>query len=383
MSDDPFTRTMGLLLGPPLAEGNDARALVNGDEIFPAMLSAIGSAQRTITFETYVYWSGDIGRRFGEALAERAAAGVQVLVMLDWFGSGALNERAIERMRQAGVQVRRYNPPRWTTLGRLNNRTHRKLLVVDGRVGFTGGVGIADKWRGDAQDSAHWRDTHFRVEGPAVAQIQAAFLDNWLQVTGELHHGPGYFPVIEPAGGQRAHLFTSSAGGGAESAQLMYLVSIASARESIALSMAYFVPDDVAVESLVAARRRGVQVRLIVPGPHIDFGVVRRASRTTWGPLLAAGVEIHEYQPTMFHCKVLVVDALWTSVGSTNFDSRSFSVNDEANLNVYDAGFARAQLDLFERDLAQARRITLQAWQARPWTDKLLDWAAGLLSSQL
>ncbi|MDQ3774501.1 MAG: phospholipase D-like domain-containing protein [Pseudomonadota bacterium] len=381
VADPQFLRAMGSLLGPPLVDGNRVQALQNGDESFPAMLAAVRGAQHTITFETYIYWSGTIGQEFAAALSERASAGVRVHVMLDWWGSGSIED--LNLMKAAGIEVRRYNPPRWSGLGRMNNRTHRKLLVVDGRIGFTGGVGIADPWRGHAQDPQHWRDTHFRVEGPVVAQMQSAFLDNWIALTGQVLHGAGYFPPIEPKGSHTAQVFTSAPGGGAESVQIMYLLSIAAARSTIRLAMAYFVPDNVAVETLLAARRRDVHVQMIVPGSHTDREILQRASRFEWGPLLRGGVEIYEYQPTMYHCKVMIVDELWTSVGSTNFDSRSFSVNDEANLNIHDTAFARDQVELFERDLQESRRVTLAEWENRPWSDKLLDSLAGLLSSQL
>ena len=382
--DDPqFLRTMGVLLGPQIIGGNRAEALLNGEQIFPAMLTAIREARQTITFETYIYWSGAIGKTFADVLAERARAGVKVYVLLDWVGSGKIDESYLEELRQAGVDVRRYNPLRWYNLGRLNNRTHRKLLVVDGKLGFTGGVGIADQWNGHAQDPQHWRDSHFRIEGPAVAQMQAAFFDNWIEVTGKVSDGAGYFPAIEPVGKQSAQVFTSSPGGGAESVQLMYLLSIAAARHSMQLSMAYFVPDHVAVQAFIDARKRGVKIQMILPGPHMDVKVVQRASRADWGRLLGAGVEIYEYQPTMYHCKVMVVDGLWTSVGSTNFDTRSFAANDEANLNIYDAAFAKEQVKIFKQDLLQSRRVTLQEWENRPWTERLSEYMASVLSSQL
>ncbi|MGH6608701.1 MAG: phospholipase D-like domain-containing protein, partial [Burkholderiaceae bacterium] len=223
----------------------------------------------------------------------------------------------------------------------------------------------------------------FRVEGPAVAQMQAAFLDNWLQATGEIPYGEDVFPQLSTAGDMPAQVFTSSPGGGAESMQLMYLISIASAVESVKLSMSYFVPDNVAVNTLIAALKRGVRVQLILPGEKIDVEIVRHASRAEWGKLLAAGAEIYEYQPSMYHVKVMIVDDLWVSVGSTNFDSRSFSVNDEANLNVYDAVFARWQSEVFEQDRKLSRRITYQEWENRPWREKVTDWFWSLFSSQL
>lgn len=383
VEDEQFTRTFGALLGPALVGGNRATVLLNGDQIFPAMLDALRAARKTITFEIYIYWSGNVGAAFAEVLAERAQAGVKVHVMIDAVGAGKIDDRYIEQMERAGVEVRRYNPPRWYSFGRFNNRTHRKLVVVDGAVGFTGGVGIADHWLGNAQDPQHWRDTHFRLEGPAVAQLQAAFMDNWTEVTGNVLHGSDYFPALEAQGVQRAQVFTSSPGGGAESMQLMYLLSIAASRKSIALSASYFVPDDVEIRTFVQALERGVKVRILLPGPHIDADIVRSASRAEWGKLLEAGAEIYEYQPTMFHCKVMVVDSLWTSVGSTNFDNRSFAVNDEANLNIYDADFAKLQMRIFEQDLKRARRISYEEWRDRPWTEKLWEQAMGLLGSQL
>jgi cardiolipin synthase len=378
-----YYRSLGVLLGPPVVAGNRIQALQNGDEIFPAMLDAIRGARKTINFESYIYWSGEIGKAFADALAERAKAGVQVRVLLDWLGSQKIDEALLDEMRGAGVEIYLFHPLSWYDLGRVNNRTHRKILVVDGRVGFTGGVGIADKWQGHAQDAEHWRDSHYRAEGPVVAQMQATFIDNWTKVSGKVLHGPDYLPALEANGDARAQMFSSSPEGGAESMQLMYLLVITAASQSIDLASAYFVPDRLTTEALVAAMKRGVRFRLIVPGPIVDTDVVRRASRSTWGPLLAAGAEIYEFQPTMYHCKVLIVDGLLVSVGSTNFDPRSFHLNDEANLNVYDKAFAAEQAAVFEQDIARSRRVTLEEWQNRPWHEKLLEHAAGLLHAQL
>jgi cardiolipin synthase A/B len=370
--DDPqFRRAMGLLMGPSIIEGNQARELLNGDQIFPAMLEAIRSARHTVLFETYIYWSGPIGEAFAEALSDRARHGVAVSLLIDWVGSAKMDQAMIDRMKRAGVQVEKFHPLRWYNLGRMNNRTHRKLLIVDGRVGFTGGVGIAPEWTGHAQDPDHWRDSHFRIEGPVVAQMQSVMLDNWNKTTGKVLHGEQYFPAVAPVGSQSAQVFSSSPQGGSESMLLMYLLAITAATRSIDISSAYFVPDDVTRGALVAAVERGVRVRIITPGQHMDAETVRRASRGLWGDLLRAGVQINEYQPTMYHCKVMIVDGLMTSVGSTNFDMRSFRLNDEANLNVYDAGFAARQTQVFEADLQQSRRITYEQWLQRPWTEKL------------
>ena len=383
IDDLQFVNSMGALLGPVLTDGNTVQALQNGDEIFPAMLTAIASARHTINFETYIYWSGSIGKQFAERLAERARAGVRVNVLLDWVGSQRIDEKYIDTMRASGVNVAKYHPLRWYNVARMNNRTHRKLLIVDGHLGFTGGVGIADEWSGNAQDQYHWRDVHFRVTGPVVAQMQAAFIDNWIKATGEVLHGAAFFPPIRAGGAHRAQMFRSSPTEGSESVRLMYLLSIASARATIYLASAYFVPDDLSRDTLIAALRRGVKIKILVPGANNDRETVRKASRARWGKLLQAGAEIYEYQPTLLHCKIMIVDGLWTSVGSTNFDNRSFRLNDEANLNIYDAAFARQQIAVFQRDLKRARRIEYAEWLQRPWREKLLERPAALLRSQL
>ena len=383
VADPQFQRSMSVLLGPPLVDGNRVDTLLNGRQIFPAMLAAIRGAKKTITFETYIYWSGKVGRQFAAALAERAKSGVQVHLLVDWVGSSKLDANALEEMSNAGVKIEKYHPPKWYTLSKLNNRTHRKLLVVDGKVGFTGGVGIADEWDGNAQDPDHWRDTHFRIEGPAVAQMQAAFIDNWIKVTGVVLDGSDYFPAESPAGNVIGQVFKSSRDGGSESMRLMYLLSTVSATRSIDLAMTYFVPDQLSEMALVEALKRGVKVRIILPGPYTDTEVLRQASHAKWGRLLRAGAEIYEFQPTMFHCKVMVVDGLWSSVGSTNFDNRSFSLNDEANLNVLSAEFAERQTAVFNEDLKRSRRVTYEEWQNRPWTEKLSERAEALLNSQL
>jgi cardiolipin synthase len=383
LESEQFAHELGVLLGPPVLDGNRYRVLLNGDEIFPPMLAAIAAAQKTIDFETYIYWSGDIGRAFADALTERARAGVKVHVLLDWVGSLKMSDQLLAEMTDAGVQVRRYHPPSWWELGRLNNRTHRKLLVVDGRLGFTGGVGIAPSWTGHAQDPDHWRDTHFEIEGPVVAQMQAVFLDNWIKVSGEVLHGSDYFPLPSAVGNGRAQMFSSSPTEGSESMELMYLLAITAATRTIDLSAAYFVPDDLTRRALLEAMKRGVRLRVVVPGKHIDSETVRMASRAEWGGLLAAGATIAEYEPTMFHCKVMIVDGLFLSVGSTNFDNRSFRLNDEATLNIFDAAFAAQQTTIFEADLAHAKPMSYAEWVDRPWRERAGEWIAGLLRNQL
>jgi cardiolipin synthase len=265
----------------------------------------------------------------------------------------------------------------------MNDRTHRKLLVIDGHTGFTGGVGIAEEWTGHAQDEKHWRDTHFRVEGPVAGHMQAVFMDNWIKATGDVLHGPDYFPEIAPAGDGIAHMFSSSPSGGSDDMQLMYLMAITAATRTVHLASAYFVPDKLTINAIVEATRRGVKVQIVTPGKHIDTHTVREASRAGWGDLLKAGVEIYEYQPTMFHCKLLIVDELLVSVGSTNFDNRSFKLNDEANLNIYDRDFARAQIAIFADDIKRSKRITLDDWNRRSLIEKLIERTVALLDPQL
>ncbi|MDO9402745.1 MAG: phospholipase D-like domain-containing protein [Polaromonas sp.] len=382
-ADPQFLRAMGSLLGPGIVDGNKAVELLNGDQIFPAMLGAIRGARQTITFETYIYWSGDIGKQFADALSERARAGVQVHMLVDWVGSAKMDDALLDEMRRAGVDIRKFHKPAWYNLAKMNNRTHRKLLVVDGHTGFTGGVGIAPKWTGNGQDAEHWRDSHFMVQGPVVAQMQSTFLDNWLKVSGQVLHGQAYFPEQRAAGTSKAQMFSSSPTSGSENVELMYHIALTAASKTIDLSMAYFVPNEVSIRVLTDAMQRGVRLRLITPGEIIDTETVRAASRGTWGELLAAGAEIYEFQPSMYHCKVMIIDGLMVSVGSTNFDDRSFKLNDESNLNIYDADFAARQTQVFEQDLAKARRVSLQEWQNRPWTEKLQERLASLLNSQI
>ncbi|CAN5605192.1 phospholipase D-like domain-containing protein [soil metagenome] len=386
VKDPQFARTMGHLLGPPLVEGNRVTTYVNGDQIFPAMLSAIAEAHETINFETYVYWSGDVGQKFSDALAERARAGLQVHVIIDWVGSGRIDHRYIKEMNDAGVHVVQYHPLRFydvSSASRLNNRTHRKLLIVDGRIGFTGGAGIADEWEGNADSPEHWRDTHYRIDGPAVEQMQAAFMDNWMKTTGQVLHGEAYFAPNPTAGDQAAQVFMSSASGGSMSMQLMYLLSIAAAEKTVLLGSAYFVPDDLTIKTILAARKRGVRVVVLLPGKQIDVKTVRHASRARWGEMLEAGVEIYEYLPTMYHCKLMVVDDRWVSIGSPNLDNRSFRLNDEANLNVLSLQFAAEQSRMFEADLAKSRRITLEMWRNRPLGERFMEAFASLLGPLL
>jgi len=381
--DPQFEREMGALLGPAILPGNQVTALQNGDQIFPAMLKAIRAAQYTINFETYIYWSGRTGEEFAEALIERVRADVKIHLMLDWLGSQKMAPQLIERMQDAGVEIERYHPLHWYSLGKLNNRTHRKVLIVDGRIGFTGGVGIADQWTGHAEDPDHWRDMHFRIEGPVVAQFQAAFLDNWIKTTGRVLNGDTYFPTLTPVAGIKMHMFMSSPAGGSESMRLMYLMAITAAQRSIDIEAAYFIPDALMSRELIRARERGVRIRLLLPDKHIDSETVRIASKRAWGSLLEQGVEIHMYEPTMLHCKMLIFDQYMVSVGSTNFDMRSFELNDEASLNIYDSAFAQRMTQVFEADLKASTSYDFSRWKNRPLSEKMAEVVLIPIKSQL
>ncbi|MBZ9737594.1 MULTISPECIES: phospholipase D-like domain-containing protein [unclassified Mesorhizobium] len=382
-SDPQFARSMSSYSLGQMSDANAVQTLVNGDEIFPSMLQAIGAARSSIDFETYIYWSGAVGYEFAQALAGKARQGVEVRVLVDWVGSLPFDEDLIHIMTSAGVRFQRYRPIHWYTLDRVNNRTHRKLLVVDGRVAFTGGVGIADNWRGNARNPDEWRDTHYRIEGPAVPAFQAAFAENWLETTGETLQGRKFYPPPESAGALGAQLILSSQPNGSETMELMMLAAIAAAKDHLRIGMAYFVPDDIALQQILDARKRGVSVDVIVPNALTDVPLVRKGSRYFWGDLLRAGVRIYEFQPTMYHPKLLIVDDVWASFGSTNLDERSLRLNDEASLNVYGRDFANTQIDLFNQDLGRSRQITLAEWEARPLREKISDWLASRLRSQL
>lgn len=352
-----FRQSAGALLGPDFVAGNHITTLVNGAQIFPAMLTAIRSARHSINFETYVFSDGPIGREFTEALAERARAGVKVSAILDAYGTMKMGRDNLARLQAAGVEVVKYHSIFWLNPFRYNHRTHRKLMIVDGETAFIGGVGIADEWMGSADSPQHWRDNHYQVTGPVVAQLQATFMVNWLKTGGHLLHGDDYFPPLAGTGSCLAQAIRSSAGNA--DLDLMYLLTIASAQNTLRIESAYFLPDQLTRKELTDAARRGVKVEIIVPGKHINKKLIRAASRRHWPELIKAGVNIYEYQPTMMHVKLLVVDDMFVSVGSGNFDNRSIQMNDEANLDVLDRDFAAEQTRLFELDKKLSRKITL------------------------
>ncbi len=382
--DDPaFRDSTSALLGHAFTDGNKLETLVNGVRIFPAMVEAIRSAKRSVTFETYIWESGMVNDQFMAALIDRAQAGVKVHAIVDGAGSFKLDRSEMNRKKDAGVKFVFYDREHWWQIKpNINHRTHRKILVIDGKVAFTGGVCIGDQWYGDAESEDVWRDTQYRVEGPAAKHLQGIFAHNWLQTTGTLLHGPDYFPPDETPGRASVQGWQSGPREGPEYARKAHLLAIASARKSIKLSHAYFVPDDLAIKMLVDARRRGVEVEVIVPEKN-DSRIGRGASRSRWGPLLEAGVRFYQYQPALYHCKVMIVDDIFVTVGSVNFDNRSFRINDEANINVLDRAFAREQLRIFDEDKAGSRELTLAEYRDRSIWVKLGDELSGLLRSQL
>lgn len=349
-----FEQASGAMLGQGFVPGNRLTILNNGDEIFPAMLDAIRNAKSTVNFETYVFEQGDIPEKFAQALSERARAGVEVNVILDAHGCKK-SEVYHDQMRTAGVNLEIYHPIFWWDFRRYNFRTHRKLLIVDGSIGFIGGVGIADKWAGDARNPDEWRELHFRVDGPVVAQLQATFADNWFPTTDEVLQGAPYFPALASIGSAKSSAFPSAPKQDEFAIELMYHLVIASSQKSLLIENAYFVPNKPLVEALCKAANRGVKVQIIMPGEHMDQKAVQRASRKSWPELLDAGVELYEYQPTMIHSKLLIADGLFVSLGSANFDPRSLHINDEANLNVMNAAFASELTRIFRKDLANSQ----------------------------
>jgi cardiolipin synthase len=375
VEEDTFLPSALALSNPPPLEGNRIRLLVNGDEIYPAMLAAISRAERSVNMESYIFWSGRASTRFRDALVERAQHGVEVRILLDALGStrSKLRREDVEFLREGGCRVEFYHPVRPWMLDRINHRSHRRILVVDGRVAFTGGAGIADVWLGNAETAEHWRDTHVEVTGPVVAQLQSAFQENWGAVRGEALTGDAFFPKLERAGSVRAQVITSSPESPSSATKLLYAISISAATKRLWLSNSYFLPDEDTSALLVEAAKRGVDVHILVPGKVNDVPATKAGARSSFGTLLAGGVKISEYQPTMFHPKTMVVDGLFATIGSTNFDNRSFRLNDEINLAVYDRETGRKLEELFEKDLARSRLYTLQQWRDRPVRERLTE----------
>jgi cardiolipin synthase A/B len=366
-----FLRAAESLTGAPVSYGNDAEILINGDQIFPAYVGAIRAAEETVNLTTYAYWRGEIATEVADALCEKASGGVECNVILDAVGAAQMDRKLVHKMRDAGVNVCFFRPPKPYAVRRLQYRNHRKLLIVDGTTGFTGGVGIAEEWTGNAEDPDHWRDTHVRVRGPVVRGLQGAFAENWLECTGDVLAGDRYLPYIEELeDGGPMQVMRSSATVGDSNAEALVYLAVAAAKRSIELTSAYFVPRPAFTEALVEAAERGVHMRILVPGSHIDKQFVRTAGRAAYDQLIDAGIEIYEYCPTMLHAKTLTVDETWSSVGSVNFDNRSFQLHDEVTLCVQSERFAGQLHEVFERDLEDSERIEPDQWRERPITQR-------------
>jgi cardiolipin synthase len=385
--DTAFFPTIEALTDAPIVGGNKIEVLQNGDALFPLMLREIKNAKSTITFAQYLFKGGSLAQELARSFAERCQAGIKVYVLLDSHGSEA-PEEIPEMIRKAGCQLeyfRRIRAPQvilpWKLL-RYNYRNHRRILVIDGRIGFTGGYGISDAWMGDGRTEDHWRDTNVRVEGPAVKFLQAAFTESWLETTGDLLGGDGFFPRLEPRGKTQLQFVKSSPVGGSFQNYLLYLLSITSAKKSILITNSYFIPDDRMIEALLDATARGVRVVVLVPG-KIDFKITYRASRRYYGRMLLGGIEIFEYSPALLHSKTMVVDGIWATIGSTNFDNRSFALNEELNLALYDKRVAQELEQAFAEDLKHSRKITYEEWDARGIKEKLWELFAFPVEEQL
>ena len=368
-----FLRAFQGATGQPISIGNEVEVLQNGDAIFPAMLDAIKGARSTVHLATYIYWNGEIPRSFGDALCDAARRGVVVRIVLDREGAEFIPHELVLRMRDAGCTVAWFRRAQWYDWTKYNRRSHRRVLVVDGVVAFTGGVGIADEWSGNAEGPKHWRDTHARVTGPVVAALQAAFADNWNQSTRELLLAGRDYPKLAPTGSTPVSVIVSTPANGASAAQRAYAASIATATKTLHITNAYVVPTPEFVDALCGARARGVDVKIIVPGPYHDQPVVRRASRHTWPRLLASGVEIHEFQPTMIHAKTIVVDGAFHLVGSINFDPRSFALNSECGILIVGETFAAEAEAVFTADLARSRKVAASDIAARSFSTRAID----------
>lgn len=379
-----FIQTLQALTGGHLHTASTFEVLTNGEVFYEAELAAIRSARRSINLEAYIFAQGELTRRFVDALAERARAGVEVNVVVDAIGGFSQTKGYFDPLTQARGQVEWYHPLRWNTWPRVNNRTHRELLIVDGWLGFIGGAGFADHWYKSTRDEPRWRDTMVRAEGEAVTGLQAVFAENWLESSGEILAGPAYFPFHHaPARAKALVVGSTPTTGSSTSARVLFQTLLASAEKTISITTPYFLPDNSARAELVrAAKERHVEVKIIVPGHHNDHLLTRRSSRRLYGELLEAGAKIYEYQPAMIHTKSLVIDGQVGVVGSTNFDSRSFALNDEVNLAVFDTGFAQRLQQDFSNDLARSREITFEQWKRRPCIERAHEAFGWLLERQ-
>jgi len=383
-----FFPTIAAHTDAPIMGGNKIDVLLNGEQTFPAMLKAIRGARKSITYAQYLYQDGAIAYELAEAFAERCRAGLTVKLLLDSHGGGKIPKDIPQLLTDAGCQLEWFRRVRlfqfitpWELLN-YNYRNHRRILVIDGTLGFTGGHGVAEEWTGDGRTDGKWRDTDVRVEGPIVQQMQAAFVESWRDTNGHILGGDLYFPALKPVGKVNAQIVKSSPLGGTYESYMLLLLSISSARKSIHLSNPYFLPDERMQEALLDAVKRGVSVVVLTPG-KIDHKLVYWASRRGFEPLLLGGIQIYEYQAALMHAKTMVVDGVWAHVGTTNLDNRSFALNEEINLIAYDLAVAGELEKAFGDDLKYSKKLTYEAWKARPWREKFLELFTIPLKEQL
>ena len=388
VGDASFFRTIEAHTGAPIVAGNNIEVLLNGDQTFPRMLRDIKSAKSTITFAQYLYEDGPIAQELAQAFAERCRVGVKANILLDRHGSGRVPAEIIRRLKDAGCSVEYFRQIEadgiifpWRLL-RYNYRSHRRVLVVDGRIGYTGGYGISEAWTGNGRTPEHWRDTNARIEGPVVSFLQTAFAESWLETTGIAIGGDDYFPRLDHAGKMRAQVVKSSPLGGSFQNYMLFLLSINSAKKSILITNPYFIPDEVLTEALVNAAARGVRVAILAPGT-IDNRFTYTASRSHYGPLLLGGVEVFEYKAALMHAKTIVVDGAWATIGSTNIDNRSFALNQEINLTVHDIGVARHLEEIFRQDLKYSEPVTYEQWRSRGMFERLFEFFSFPIKEQL
>ncbi|HEX8912973.1 MAG TPA: phospholipase D-like domain-containing protein [Humisphaera sp.] len=391
VDSDAFLCVLGALVDAEVHDYERVEVPTNGDVFYEAELAAIRAATSTVHMERYIFAKGDVAKRYVDALAERARAGVRVKLVLDYIGSFSTWDAYLEPLRAAGGQVCWYQPVSLANAKRFNNRTHRELLVVDGKVGFVGGAGVADWWFRGEPKKPQWRDTMFRLEGDILLGLQTTFAENWLESSGEILPGDAdHFPACRGDGwatdrkGESGLVVISSPGAGrATRARILFQVLLASATRTIDITTPYFLPDRSAIREMVrAVKERGVRVRILVPGEHADHLMTRRAGRRRYGPLLEAGAEIHEYGPSMIHAKILVVDGVWCVFGTANFDNRSFGLNDEVNVAINDRELAERLAADHAADLSRSHRVTLEEWRRRPLTERVVEWASRVLERQ-
>jgi cardiolipin synthase len=384
LNSTEFVNQLEALAASRVVDHTHVEALPNGVNFYEVEIQAIRQAQKSVNWEAYIFAKGELARRMVDALTERARAGVEVNLTIDAVGSLSMPKTFFDGLRQAGGHVQWYHPLRWYNWPRANNRTHRELIVIDGRVGFLGGAGVSDQWWHGVKKDAPWRDTMFRVTGDAVRFLQSTFVENWLESSGQILTGDRYLAAPENADGAVSMVVDSSPSqGGSTRARILFQTLIGSAQKSLKITTPYFLPDESLIKELVRAiRERHVKVQILVPGKHSDHSMTRSSSRGTYGDLLRAGAEIYEYQPAMIHAKIMVVDDTWSVVGSTNLDHRSFGLNDEVNLAVLDLDLAGNLSADFDKDLSQARRETLEAWEHRPIWDRGMEWLGWLIARE-